>query len=112
LQAEVFSLEGIMASIQKNNRTTALLAAVVESDHLSLERLAILANVNPWDLRGCRAGEATLPPDAQIRVARAIGSRVPRLANSARRLEEQATAALRMHDSVTALHLTAPAKWR
>jgi hypothetical protein len=101
-----------MASIQKNNRTAALLAALADDDHLSLERLAIIAGVNPRDLRSCRDGATALPPDLQIRVARAIGDRVPRLTNAARRLEEQATAALRMTGGSTALHLTAPAKWR
>jgi hypothetical protein len=101
-----------MASIQKNNRAAALLAALTDDDRLSLERLAIIAGVNLPDLRGCRAGEGALAPEAQIRVARAIANRVPRLAVTARRLEEQATAALRMQGGATSLHLTAPAKWR
>jgi hypothetical protein len=101
-----------MASVQKNNRAAALLAAISAEDGLSIERLAILSNVRLRDLRACREGDATLPADAQCRLARTIASRIPRLAAPARRLEEQATAALRMQQGSTALHLTAPAKWR
>jgi hypothetical protein len=101
-----------MASIQKNNRAAALLAALADDDGLSLERLAILAGISLYDLRSCRQGTSTIPPDAQVRLARAVASRVPRLAPTARRLEEQAAAALRMQEGSTALHLIAPAKWR
>lgn len=101
-----------MARIQKNNRAAALLASLEPDDRLSLERLAIIAGVNPRDLHACRAGESALEPDTQVRVAKAIARRVPRLAPQARRLEEQAIAALRMLNGSTALHLTAPAKWR
>jgi hypothetical protein len=101
-----------MASIQKNNRTAALLAALADDDGLSMERLAIVAGISLRDLRSCRDGTVTLPPDAQVRLARAVASRVPRLAAAARRLEEQANAAVRMQQGSTALHLIAPAKWR
>lgn len=101
-----------MASIQKNNRAAALLAGVEGDDCPSLERLAILAGISLNDLRACRDGATALPPDAQVRLARAIAARVPRLAPMAHRLEEQAAAALRMQQGSTALHLTAPAKWR
>jgi hypothetical protein len=37
--------------------------------------------------------------------------RVPRLVPLARRLEEQAGAAMSVEGGSTALHLTAPAKW-
>ena len=101
-----------MASIQKNNRAAALLAAIGDDDHLSLERLAILAGVSAQELRACRSAEAPLTPDAQVRVARAIAARVPRLVAPALRLEAQAAAAMRVQQGSTALHLTAPAKWR
>ena len=100
-----------MASIQKNSRAAALLAGLADEDHASLERLAILAEISAHDLRACRDNGLQLAPDAQLRLARAVGSRVPRLAPMARRLEEQAAAALRMQNGATALHLTAPAKW-
>lgn len=101
-----------MASIQKNNRAAALLAALADEDRLSMERLAILAGVNVRDLQKCRAGEFVLELDVQVRLARVIEARVARLAPLARRLEEQATAALRVQHGLTALHLVAPAKWR
>lgn len=100
-----------MPSIQKNNRAAALLAMLRDDDRLSLDRLALLAGVSLQTLRDCLALREQLEPAAQVRVARAIGSRVPRLAAHARRLEEQAAAATTMQDGATKLHLTAPAKW-
>lgn len=100
-----------MPSVQKNNRAAALLADIRESDGLSVERLALLIGVNPQDLRECREYKGALPPVVQVRLARAIASRSPRLAARARRLEVQATAAASVDTGSTALHLTAPAKW-
>lgn len=105
-------LEDNMATVRKNNRAATLLAALDDSDRLSLDRLALLAGTTAATLRACRDGEQALPPDAQVRLARVVSSRVPRLAPSAHRLEEQAIAALQMQNGMTALHLTAPAKWR
>ena len=101
-----------MASIRKNNRAATLLAGLRDEDGLSLERLAILAAVNPHELKSCRDGATALAFDAQVRVARVVAGRVPRLAPAAHRLEEQAVAGLQMQGGSTALHLTAPAKWR
>ena len=100
-----------MSSIQRNNRAAALLDELRDEDNLSVERLALLAGVTPDALRGCRDRRLALPVAAQIRLARAIGSRVPRLLSQARRLEEQATAAARVQDGANAVHLTAPARW-
>jgi len=100
-----------MSSIQRNNRAAALLEELREEDNLSIERLALLAGVTPDDLRACRDRELGLPVTAQVRLARAIGSRVPRLLSHARRLEEQAAAAARVQDGANAVHLTAPARW-
>ena len=101
-----------MASIQKNNRAAALLAGIADEDRASMARLALLADISAHELRACRDDGVQLAPDAQLRLARVVGTRIPRLAPMARRLEEQAAAALRMQDGATALHLTAPAKWR
>ena len=100
-----------MPSIHQNNRAATLLDQLQESDGLSLDRLALLIGVRIDDLRGCIERKSTLPWRVQIRLARAIASRVPRLASRARRLEEQAAAAMNMEGGDTALHLTAPAKW-
>ena len=100
-----------MPSIQRNNRAAALLEELRDDDNLSLERLALLAGVTPDELRACRDHRATLPVPTQIRVARAIATRVPRLASRARRLEDQALAAERLHGGANAVHLTAPARW-
>ena len=100
-----------MSSIQRNNRAAALLEELRDEDNLSIERLALLAGLTPDALRACRDRQLGLPVPAQIRLARAIGSRVPRLAAQARRLEEQATAAARVQNGTNALHLTAPARW-
>jgi hypothetical protein len=100
-----------MPSIQRNNRAAALLEELREDDGLSFERLALLTGLTPDDLHACRDRRLGLPVPAQIRVARAIATRVPRLASRARRLEEQALAATRIEDGANALHLTAPARW-
>ena len=100
-----------MPSIQRNNRAAALLEELREDDGLSIERLALLTGVTPDDLRACRERQAGLPVPTQIRVARAIATRVPRLASRARRLEEQALAAARSEGGSNTLHLTAPARW-
>lgn len=100
-----------MASIQRNNRAASLLSELRDEDRLSMERLALLAGVAPDALRACRDGRQVLPVPAQIRVARAIASRVPRLVARARRLEEQAMAAARVQNGANAVHLTAPARW-
>ena len=100
-----------MPSVQKNNRAAALLADIREEDGLSNERLALLIGVNPQDLEACSEYKAVLPPLVQVRLARAVASLSPRLAARARRLEVQATAAARMQNGSTALHLTAPPKW-
>lgn len=112
--AEVFPLQrqnGTVPSVQKNNRAAALLAAIREEDGLSDERLALLIGSTPADLRACREYKATLAPIVQMRLARAIATRSPRLAASARRLEVQAAAAVRLETGSNALHLTAPPKW-
>jgi len=101
-----------MATIQKNNRAASLLAAITETDHLSLERLALLAGISLADLRACRDRKMLLPAEVQVRLARVISDRIPRLASPAHRLAEQATAAVAMNQGSTTLHLTAPAKWR
>ena len=88
-----------------------LLDQLQESDGLSFDRLALLVGVRVDDLRTCIERKSPLPWRVQIRLARAIASRVPRLASRARRLEEQAVAAMNMEGGDTALHLTAPAKW-
>ncbi|HKN64874.1 MAG TPA: hypothetical protein VJW73_01270 [Gemmatimonadaceae bacterium] len=100
-----------MSSIQRNNRAAALLEELRGEDNLSIERLALLAGVTPDELRACRDRRLALPLPAQLRLARAIGSRVPRLLAQARRLEEQATAAARVEGGANAVHLTAPARW-
>lgn len=100
-----------MPSIHQNNRAATLLDQLQESDGLSLDRLALLIGVRIDDLRGCIERKSSLSWRVQIRLARAIASRVPRLASRARRLEEQAAAAMNMEGGDTALHLTAPAKW-
>ena len=100
-----------MPSIQRNNRAAALLEELRDDDNLSIERLALLAGVTSDELRACRERRLGLPVPAQIRLARAIGTRVPRLVSQARRLEEQATAAARGRDGANAMHLTAPARW-
>ena len=100
-----------MASIQRNNRAASLLSELRDDDRLSMERLALLAGVAADDLRACRDGRLVLPVPAQIRVARAIASRVHRLVARARRLEEQAMAAARVQNGANAVHLTAPARW-
>jgi hypothetical protein len=101
-----------MATIQKNSRAATLVAAIEDTDQLSLERLALLSGIPLADLRDCRDRKATLPADAQVRLARTVGARVPRLIGTARRLERQAVAALQMERGSTALHMTAPATWR
>lgn len=101
-----------MPSIRKNNRAAQLLAEIREEDGLSLDRLALLADVTAADIRACQEYERALPALAQIRLSRAIASWVPRLALSARRLEDQATAAARIESGVNTVHLTAPARWR
>jgi hypothetical protein len=101
-----------MPSIRNNSRAAALLAELREEDGLSLERLALLTGSSADDLRGCRDHKQTLPPVAQVRLARTIATRVPRLSACARRLEEQAAAAASVESGSTTLHLTAPAKWR
>ena len=100
-----------MPSVQKNNRAAALLSEIREDDGLSVERLALLVGVNPEELRACRDYRSALPPVTQLRLARAIATRVPRLAPQARRLETQATAAASLENGGNALHLTAPPKW-
>jgi len=100
-----------MSSIQKNSRVAALLQALRDDDHLSIDRLALLVGVTTDDLKACRDRERGLPIEAQLRVARAVGRRVPRLASRARRLEEQAIAAERLEGGTNAVHLTAPARW-
>ena len=100
-----------MPSIQRNNRAAALLEELRDEDNLSIERLALLAGVTSDELRACRERRLGLPAAAQIRLARAIGARVPRLVARARRLEEQATAAARVQGGANDVHLTAPARW-
>jgi len=100
-----------MSSIQRNNRAAALLQELRDEDHLSIERLALLVGVTADDLRACRDRERALALPVQLRVARAIGKRVPRLASRARRLEDQAIAAARLEGGTNAVHLTAPARW-
>jgi hypothetical protein len=100
-----------MPSIQQNNRAAALLAELRDDDRLSLDRLALLIGVAANELRACRDRQTVLPPATQARLARAIAMRVPRLVPLARRLEEQAGAAMSVEGGSTALHLTAPAKW-
>ena len=100
-----------MSPIQRNSRVAALLQELRDEDRLSIERLALLVYLTPDDLRACREGERGLPVTAQLRVARAIGTRVPRLALRARRLEAQASAAVRLEGGTNAVHLTAPARW-
>src|SRR5690348_10504795 len=97
---------GNMPSVQKNNRGAALLADIREDDGLSYERLALLIGVSSDALRACREYRATLPPLVQVRLARAIAARCPRLAVRARRLETQATAAASLESAPNALHLT------
>lgn len=100
-----------MSSIHRNSRAAALLQELDDEDRLSIDRLALLVGVSAVDLRACRDGERGLPVAAQLRLARAIGARVPRLASRARRLEEQAIAAARLEGGTNAVHLTAPARW-
>lgn len=100
-----------MPSIQKNSRAAALLRELRDEDHLSIDRLALLVGVSADDLKACRDRERVLPIETQLRVARAIGTRVPRLAAGAKRLEEQAIAAARLEGGTNAVHLTAPARW-
>jgi len=100
-----------MPSIQHNSRASKLLAALREEDGVSLDRLALLIGVHREELRDCRDHKQVLAPLAQVRLARAIASRVPRLVAHARRLEEQALAAASMEVGANRLHLTAPAKW-
>jgi hypothetical protein len=100
-----------MPSIQRNNRAAALLEELRDDDGISIERLALLAGVTADDLRACRDHRQGLPVPAQLSVARAIATRVPRLASRARRLEEQAMAAARVEGGANAVHLTAPARW-
>jgi len=100
-----------MPSVQKNNRAAALLAQIREEDGLSCERLALLIGVNPEELHACKEYQSVLSPLVQVRLARAIASRCPRLAARARRLELQATAAMSIETGSNALHLTAPPKW-
>lgn len=100
-----------MSSIQRNSRAAALLHELRDVDRLSIDRLALLVGVTADDLRACRDRERALPLDAQLRLARAIGTRVPRLASRARRLEEQAIAAARLEGGANAVHLTAPVRW-
>lgn len=100
-----------MPSIQTNNRAAALLGEIREEDGLTIDRLALITGVSVSDLRACRERKLTLPVAAQVRLARAIAARVPRLVLRARRLEEQAVAAANMEAGATALHMTAPAKW-
>ena len=99
-----------MPSIHQNNRAAMLLDQLQEADGLSLDRLALLIGVRTDDLRGCLERRSSLPCRVQIRLARAVASRVPRLASRARRLEEQSAAAMTMEGGDTAVHLTAPAK--
>ena len=101
-----------MSSIQNNSRAAALLAELCEEDGLSFERLALLTGATADDLRDCRDHKQALPPVAQARLARTIATRVPRLLLKARRLEDQATAAISLENGTTARHLTAPARWR
>jgi len=100
-----------MPSIQHNSRAAKLLSALREEDGVSLDRLALLVGLRPEELRNCRDHTHVLPPLTQVRLARAIATRVPRLAAPARRLEEQALAAASMEVGANRLHLTAPAKW-
>jgi hypothetical protein len=100
-----------LPSIHKNNRAAALLAEIRDDDRLSLDRLALLIGVQLDELLACRDNQAVLPPVTQARLARAIGTRIPRLATRARRLEEQAVAAASVQGGTNTLHLTAPAKW-
>jgi hypothetical protein len=100
-----------MPSIRQNNRAAKLLGQLREEDRLSIDRLALLVGVRPEELRDCRDHKQTLPALTQVRLARAIATRVSRLAPQAHRLEEQAAAAAEMELGANALHLTAPAKW-
>jgi hypothetical protein len=100
-----------MPSIQHNSRASKLLAELREEDGLSFDRLALLIGVRVEALRDCRDHKQLLAPVAQVRLARAVASRVPRLAAQARRLEEQALAAASLEVGANRLHLTAPAKW-
>ena len=100
-----------MSSIQRNTRAAALLQELRDEDKLSIDRLALLVGVTADDLRACRDRERALPVAIQLRLAKAIGSRIPRLASRARRLEEQAIAAARLEGGANAVHLTAPARW-
>ena len=101
-----------MPSVQKNNRAAALLAELRDDDRLSIERLGLLIGVSASELRACRDYAAVLEPAAQVKLARAIAARVPRLASRARHLEEQALAAQTLQSGATSVHLTAPAKWK
>ncbi|HEY7236408.1 MAG TPA: hypothetical protein VH539_19765 [Gemmatimonadaceae bacterium] len=100
-----------MPSAQRNSRAATLLADVREDDGLSFERIALIVGVTIDELRACRDGHSVLTPVAQARLARAIGSRVPRLAARARRLEEQAMAAASFERRETKRHLTGPVSW-
>jgi hypothetical protein len=99
-----------MSSIKKNSRAAALLQELRDDDHLSIDRLALLVGVTAGDFKACRDRERGLPLAAQLRLARAIGTRVPRLTSRARRLEEQAIAAARLEVGTNAVHLIAPAR--
>lgn len=100
-----------MPSTQRNSRAATLLAEVREDDGLSFERIALLIGVTIDELRACLEGQSVLAPDAQVKLARTIGSRVPRLAARARRLEDQAMAAARFEGQATKRHLTGPVTW-
>jgi len=106
-----FSKRVAMPSIQHNSRAAKLLSALREEDGVSVDRLALLVGLRPEELRNCRDHTQVLSPLTQVRLARAIATRVPRLAAQARRLEEQALAAASMEVGANRLHLTAPAKW-
>jgi hypothetical protein len=100
-----------MSSIRTNNRAAMLLAKIREEDGMSIERLALLARTSASELRACQDHQLILPAVVQLRLARAIATRIPRLATQARQLELQATAAASVESGSIALHLTAPAKW-
>jgi plasmid maintenance system antidote protein VapI len=100
-----------MSSVRRNSRAADLLLELRDEDRLSIDRLALLVGVTADDLEACRDRERTLPVETQLRIAQAIGTRVPRLASRARRLEEQAIAAARLEGGTNAVHLTAPARW-
>lgn len=90
--------------------TTAgrLLVELARDPAVELSYVALRLGVEEGLVEHCRAGHATLPTAAQMRLAALALLIAPQLGRRARALYAQAQAALRIEEGVTEGHMTYP----